>query len=223
KVWRKLEMLPLTVRKAMGGMLAPFADLIARTLLPRGRKLFPELVRRLGAGEDLFWGSVVVFDEVAKKSLLSDSLLERCADLSSFPIAKSYFEKIKELKPTADFLERMIYLELKMRLAELLLMRVDKITMATSVEARVPFLDHKLVEFSMNIPRKLKYRDGQGKHILKKALEGILPQNIIYRKKQGFGLPIKEWFIDRMSKFIEDSLLRSALRKRDLFNYAHVK
>jgi asparagine synthase (glutamine-hydrolysing) len=75
----------------------------------------------------------------------------------------------------------------------------------------------------MNIPRHLKYKDGKAKYILKKALEGLIPYNIIHRKKQGFALPIKEWFVDRMSGFIEDSLLRSPLRKRGFFNYDYVR
>lgn len=223
KGWQKLERLPLMMRKAMGMMLTPFSGFIANNFLSRGQKLFPELVRRMSNGEDLFWGSVVVYDEVSKNELLSPAFRNRTKGLSSYSVSKSHIDQIRKEKPTADFLERMIYLELKMRLSELLLMRVDKITMATSIEARVPFLDHKLVEFAMNIPRKLKYQDGQGKAILKKALEGLIPYNIIYRKKQGFGLPIKEWFIDRMSRFIEDSLMRSPLRKRELFNYDHVR
>ncbi|KAF0234210.1 MAG: asparagine synthase (glutamine-hydrolysing), partial [bacterium] len=220
--WRRLEQLPKLLRRGMGLMLSPFASTIA-SYLPRGQKLFPELVRRLGAGEDLFWGSVIIHDEVTKNSLLSKSFRSRTRELSSYTMAKSYLDTIAKEKPSSDFLERMIYLELKMRLSELLLMRVDKITMATSVEARVPFLDHKLVEFAMNIPRSLKYKNGQSKYILKKALENLIPNNIIYRKKQGFGLPIKQWFIDRMSNFVEDSLFRSPLRKRNFFNYDHIR
>ena len=87
----------------------------------------------------------------------------------------------------------MIYLELKHRLPELLLMRVDKMTMATSIEARVPFLDPKLVEFALHIPTKFKYKNGITKYILKKACEGILPNDVIYRKKVGFGAPVVRW------------------------------
>src|SRR3989441_5101106 len=88
----------------------------------------------------------------------------------------------------------MTVVDLKLRLPELLLMRVDKMTMATSVEARVPFLDHELVEFAIALPPQLKVRDGVGKYLLKKAVEGLLPHEIIYRPKQGFGAPIAEWF-----------------------------
>src|SRR2546428_4835604 len=87
----------------------------------------------------------------------------------------------------------MIYLELRNRLAELLLMRVDKITMASSVEARVPFLDHALVEFTMRLPTDLKIRGGRAEYLLKKAMTGILPEEIIHSPKKGFGEPVKEW------------------------------
>src|SRR5207237_1105577 len=85
---------------------------------------------------------------------------------------------------------RMTYLELKLRLPELLLMRVDKITMATSVEARVPFLDHHLIEYAMNLPRDLKVKGRTGKHILKRALESVLPPDVLYQPKRGFGAPV---------------------------------
>jgi asparagine synthase (glutamine-hydrolysing) len=117
----------------------------------------------------------------------------------------------------------MIYKELKLRLAELLLMRVDKITMATSVEARVPFLDHKLVEFAMSLPTQMKYRNGETKYILKQALRGVVPDRVLDRKKQGFGAPINEWMLDRLGAFVEDSLLNSPLRRRELFDYDFIK
>ena len=93
-----------------------------------------------------------------------------------------------------DFLSQMTYLELKLRLPELLLMRVDKVTMATSVEARVPFLDHHLVEYAMGLPRSQKVKGRTGKYILKKALEGLVPEEVLSAKKRGFGAPIREWF-----------------------------
>jgi asparagine synthase (glutamine-hydrolysing) len=126
-------------------------------------------------------------------------------------------------RPDADQLERMIYQELKLRLAELLLMRVDKLTMATSVEARVPFLDHKLVEFAMSIPQDLKYRNGVRKYILKRALKDIVPEWVIQREKKGFGTPINEWMFDRLGRFVEHSLFNSGLKRRGLFDYRYIK
>jgi asparagine synthase (glutamine-hydrolysing) len=113
--------------------------------------------------------------------------------------------------PDADYLQRMIYLEFKHRLPELLLMRVDKMSMAASVEARVPFLDHRLVEYSMKIPRALKLKGGVPKYLLKKAMEGIVPRNIIERKKQGFAAPVNEWLREEWYGFLESTLLNSPL------------
>jgi asparagine synthase (glutamine-hydrolysing) len=85
-------------------------------------------------------------------------------------------------------------------------MRVDKMTMATSVEARVPFLDHKLVEYVLSIPQSDKVPGLNLKHLLKKAVAGIIPDEIINRPKQGFGVPITEWFQLELGSRIREKL-----------------
>ena len=95
-------------------------------------------------------------------------------------------------------------------------MRVDKVSMATSVEARVPFLDHRMVEYSMTIPQKLKIKGGEPKYILKKAVEGIVPENIIYRKKQGFAAPVNEWLRNEWSTFAQSKLMESTLVRQGI-------
>src|SRR5262249_35403270 len=112
---------------------------------------------------------------------------------------------------------------LKLRLPELLLMRVDKITMASSLEARVPFLDHKLVEFAMGIPQHMKYRDGKTKRLLKRALKGKIPDRVLERKKKGFGVPLNEWMVQRLGAVMENSIMESPLRSRRLFDYSYIK
>src|SRR6185369_6958138 len=140
-------------------------------------------------------------------------------EFSSYSVVRADLDRLLQAKPDANMLERMIYQELKLRLAELLLMRVDKMTMATSVEARVPFLDHKLVEFALGLPRHMKYRDGETKFILKRALRGVISDRVINRKKEGFGTPINEWMLDRLGGFVERTLMNSPLRRRALFDY----
>ena len=223
RAWRHAERLPGPVRKALGAAVRSSVGRAAVARLPQGRKLVPELSRRLAAGEALFWNAAEVWDETTKQSLLTGSYRERLRGISSYDVVREQLERIATEKPSSDFLERMIYVELKLRLAELLLMRVDKITMATSVETRVPFLDHKLVEFAMTIPRSMKVRDGQNKWVLKKALEGIVDDDLLYRPKQGFGLPINEWFIAGMSSFVEHALFSSPIRKRGFFDYDFVR
>ena len=175
------------------------------------KKVYPrsfnklDLVRNWSTGNASFASGAVVFSDVWKQEFVhdiafkKDPIIEQIypgfhAIEQSFDVANYHRKKLHVLDSNADQLKTMAYLELKHRLSELLLMRVDKMTMATSVEGRVPFLDHKLVEFALNIPMHLKYKNGQTKYILKKACEGILPHDVIYRKKMGFAAPAKRWF-----------------------------
>jgi asparagine synthase (glutamine-hydrolysing) len=93
-----------------------------------------------------------------------------------------------------EVLQKIPYMEMKLRLPEHLLMRVDKLTMAHSIEARVPFLDHDVVEFASRLPWSYKIQDGVGKSLLKKAAKPYLDDDMLYRRKQGFGAPMEEWF-----------------------------
>ena len=102
----------------------------------------------------------------------------------------------------------MSYLDLNLRLPELLLMRIDKMSMGVSLEARVPFLDHKFVELAMSIPESVKTKGSSNKYILKKAVRGLIPDELIDRPKQGFGVPVHEWLStglgDRARKEVAD-------------------
>ncbi len=100
----------------------------------------------------------------------------------------------------------MTYLDLNLRLPELLLMRLDKMGMGASLETRVPFLDHKFVELAMSIPEQVITRGNESKHILKKAVRGLIPDEIIDRRKQGFGVPIQEWFFGQFGEFARREL-----------------
>jgi asparagine synthase (glutamine-hydrolysing) len=213
KFWRHAEAIPLPLRKAVSNFSRPALEATGR------KRVAIELIRRLGAGEPLFWGGAVVYDETFKPRVLSKQMLERVNGLSSLQVVETYLKHIERERPASDFLSRMTYLELKLRLPELLLMRVDKITMATSVEARVPFLDHHLVEYTMALPRALKVQGMSGKHILKRALEGILPSDLLYEKKRGFGAPVREWFREGLGHWFDDHLMNSTMRRRGLLNY----
>lgn len=214
KAWRYMEMFPLPLRK-LGYLAArPLMDLT-------GKGKFNDFLRRAATGEALFWGGAIAYYESDKRPLLTGAFWESIGRPTSYDWPRQYLERIQRARG-GDFLESMTYLELKIRLAELLLMRVDKITMATSVEARVPFLDHKLVEFAMNIPTALKVKGNTPKYILKKAVEGIIPHNIIYRKKQGFGAPINEWLLRSFGEYAERTVMSSRLRERGIFDYGHI-
>jgi asparagine synthase (glutamine-hydrolysing) len=181
-----------------------------------------ELVRRLGANEALFWGAAIVFDETLKRNLFASERRASWDGSSSYVVVREHLERIVRERPDADFLTQMTYLELKLRLPELLLMRVDKMTMATSVEARVPFLDHHLVEYALSLPRAVKVEGKSGKHILKRALEEILPRDVLYRQKRGFGAPVEGWFRGPSSRALESQVMTSSLRQRGFFDYTFV-
>lgn len=214
--WRHAEVLPRSLRRALSSLSRPALEATGR------KRAAIELIRRLGADEPLFWGGVVVYDETFKPRVLSQSLRQRMNGFSSLQVVEPYLKLIEQERPQSDFLARMTYLELKLRLPELLLMRVDKITMATSVEARVPFLDHHLVEYALGVPRSLKVEGTTGKHILKRALENILPHDLLYEPKRGFGAPVREWFREGLGGWFDEHLLNSTMRKRDLLDYSFV-
>jgi asparagine synthase (glutamine-hydrolysing) len=228
-LWRHMIHLPPFARRGVAAIGQLLSDAGIVRILPKGRKLLPDMLRRFAEGEELFWSGAFVFDEVHKRGLFTSEALKRLNGrapggvVSSHTVVRENFDRLLAERPDADQLDRMIYHELKLRLAELLLMRVDKITMATSVEARVPFLDHKLVEFAMSLPTRMKYRGGETKHILKKALRGVIPDEVITRKKKGFGVPINEWMLDRLGGFVESALFNSGLRRRGLFDYDFIK
>jgi asparagine synthase (glutamine-hydrolysing) len=123
----------------------------------------------------------------------------------------------------ADLFQRMSYLELRQRLPELLLMRLDRIAMASSVEGREPFLDHELVEFVMALPPAMKHRGGQGKHVLREAMRDSLPPEILARPKQGFGSPMQEWLRGAFGHEAEAAVCGSALAGRELLDYDIVR
>ena len=157
-----------------------------------------EKLRRAANGQPLFWGGAEAFSESQKQALLSPRLQKQFADLTSWDALKPIHDRFLSKAWDTSPLNWMSYVDLNLRLPELLLMRVDKMSMGVSLEARVPFLDHKFVELAFSIPPDIKTKNGELKHLLKKAVRGVIPDEIIDRKKQGFGVPVYEWFFDKL-------------------------
>ena len=173
----------------MQAIPAPFKRFAYRCAVPylKSRRMDyrQNIVKNMMYGDPVFWGNAIAFYEKEKNNLLSERMKRAMHAEHSYSFYEKRNAKLLREKDAGN-VEQIIYWELKNRLAELLLMRVDKITMATSIEARVPFLDHALVEYSMNIPSAFKTKHDVTKYILKQALRGILPDEIIDRKKIGF-------------------------------------
>jgi asparagine synthase (glutamine-hydrolysing) len=188
----------------------------------RGESLPYEWLRRAVEGLPVFWGGAEAFTEASKQSLLSPRLRRSLSGLTSWdalrPIRKRFEEKAWE----PSHLAWMTYLDLNLRLPELLLMRVDKMSMGVSLEARVPFLDHKFVELALGIPERVKTRNGVLKSILKKSVRNLIPRELIERRKQGFGVPIHEWFATRLGEFTCEQL-NHFCRETDFFDPDQVK
>ena len=186
--------------------VAKRAALAALRALGKDESMRYEWLRRGSEGLPVFWGGAEAFAQVEKERLLSPRLRRELAGLTSWdavaPIRRRFEEKAWE----QSTLNWMTYVDLNMRLPELLLMRVDKMSMGVSLEGRVPFLDHKFVELAMSIPTRVKTKDGVLKYILKKAVRGVIPDELIDRKKQGFGVPVYEWFFDRLGAQVRRDL-----------------
>ncbi|HYG74487.1 MAG TPA: asparagine synthase (glutamine-hydrolyzing) [Planctomycetota bacterium] len=167
-------------------------------LLGRQDRTYYEWLRRSSHGQPVFWGGAEAFPHNHKMRLLSPRLQKKFANYTSWEAMKPIYDRFETKAWEKSTLNWMTYVDLNMRLPELLLMRVDKMSMGVSLEGRVPFLDHKFVELAMSIPSEVKTRNGTLKHILKKAVRGVIPDELIDRKKQGFGVPVYEWFFDRL-------------------------
>lgn len=163
------------------------------------------LLHTWAQGQELFWGGAIVFYDAWKQEMLGRcfayedpivaQLLPGIVQTEQSYAYVDYVRKeVAAHNPHASTLTHMMYRELQHRLPELLLTRLDKMTMAASIEGRVPFLDPKLVAYALKIPQHMQIKNKVTKYLLKKACQGILPDDIIYRKKVGFAAPVTQWF-----------------------------
>jgi len=158
--------------------------------------------------------SLCYISEDAKHALLSD---ETRRGLGNYNSADA-FANLFAVPASPDPLDHLLYLDSKTYLPGDILTKVDRMTMAHSIEARAPLLDHKLIEFVQGIPAGLKLRGRETKSILKKAVAGLIPEEIINRPKQGFGVPIRKWFNGELRELLHDTLTDKQARERGLFN-----
>ena len=195
--WKMIHMLQRLNSVPFPGCLKRIG-LSALKMAGRENRLSYEWLQRGIKNVPIFWGGAEAFTHNQKMKILSHRLKKRFDNYNSWEALKPIHQNFLEKAAMPTPYNWMSYLDLKLRLPELLLMRVDKMTMGVSLEARVPFLDHKIVELAMGIPESIKIKNGRLKHILKLAVEDIIPKKIINRKKQGFGAPIHEWVLGKL-------------------------
>jgi len=158
-----------------------------------------------------------VFNGQLKNHLLSDSTRANI-DMDS----SRAFRRWLEGNPQRDDLSSMLYLDTKIWLPDNLLMKGDKMTMAASLEARIPLLDYKLVEYAASIPSHIKVKPFRAKYLLKRAYADFLPEAILTRKKIGFNVPVGVWFLEGQRNLITQLLLSERTRSRGFLNDAFV-
>jgi asparagine synthase (glutamine-hydrolysing) len=208
--------LPAALRRGVFGALAriyPKLDWAPRAL--RARSTFGELA---GDSLDGYFRNVSMLDDEARSLLFSRRFKN---ELQGYR-AREQLARHFAAAPTEDKLSRAQYVDLKTYLPGDILTKIDRASMANSLEVRAPFLDHRFVEWSATLPPALKLRNGLGKYVLKRALEPMLPHDLLYRPKQGFSVPLAAWFRGPLRDSMRAALAGPLLRDTGWFDHAHI-
>jgi asparagine synthase (glutamine-hydrolysing) len=165
----------------------------------RAKSTFQSLARN--PLEGYFYGGTLSAPGL-KQRLLGPDVWKQLNGYDSIEVSRYHYDRAG----TDDPLSRIQYVDIKTYLVDDILVKVDRASMANSLEVRCPLLDHKLMELIAQIPSRLKLRNGTGKYIFKKALEPVLPASILDRRKKGFAVPVAEWFRGELKDFAYQSI-----------------
>ena len=169
--------------------------------------------------EDRYLGYGTYFTDEMKQRLYTDDWRERTREYDAYETHRRYFARVADAAP----LNRLLYVDLKTFLPCLNLMTTDKTSMAANLEVRVPFLNREMIEMAARMPPRLKLRGLTRKYVLKRALENVLPKEVVWRKKAGFGAPIRSWLRGPLRPLIADLLSEETVKRRGLFRPSEVK
>ncbi len=204
--------IPLGLRKPVFGTLGrlyPKADWAPRVF--RAKTTFEALSRDLVEG---YFHGVSIMTDAMRAQLFSDKFRLQLQGYRAIDVMRGHAAN----SPTDDPLSMIQYLDMKTYLPGDILTKVDRASMAHALEVRVPLLDHKLVEWISGLPPEMKLRGSEGKYIFKKAMEKYLPDDILYRKKQGFAVPLAAWFRGPLRERVQQALLGPNLAATGIFN-----
>jgi asparagine synthase (glutamine-hydrolysing) len=169
--------------------------------------------------EDRYLGYGTYFTDPGKHHLYTNDLRAATREMDAYAAHRRYFAKVQNVAP----LNRLLYVDLKTFLPCLNLITTDKTSMAANLEVRVPFLNREMIEVAAHMPPKLKLHGFRRKYVLKRALEKLLPYEVVWRKKAGFGAPIRSWLRGPLRPLIADLLSEETIKRRGLFRPAEVK
>ena len=176
----------------------------------RGKSVFQSLARSPLEG---YFYNGTLSEPGLKQNLLGSDVCRALNGYDSIEVVRYHYDRAEATDP----LSRIQYVDMKTYLVDDILVKVDRASMANSLEVRSPLLDHKLMELIAQMPFDLKLRKGMGKYIFKKSLEKVLPQDILYRRKKGFSVPVAEWFRGELKGFAHDTIFGG---QDDLLNNA---
>ncbi|HSL21365.1 MAG TPA: asparagine synthase (glutamine-hydrolyzing) [Vicinamibacterales bacterium] len=187
-------------------------------LLPHGTRGKNYLRHVSRDGDGRYLDSVAFFQADEKRALMSDELRAQLGRDDAGQATARRLRRFRSLPPQA----RMMRLDFETYLPEDVLTKVDRMSMAHSIESRVPLLDNEVIELAASLPTRFKIRDGRRKHILKRSAERLLPADVLGRRKQGFGVPIGAWFRSDLRELFHDVLLSPRTRGRGYFEWRFV-
>ncbi|HKE56202.1 MAG TPA: asparagine synthase (glutamine-hydrolyzing) [Pyrinomonadaceae bacterium] len=167
---------------------------------------------------DRYLDSVSVFTSLNKRSLYTSAFKQQLGDGQM----ASFFHELAAQVKTGDPLDQLLYLDSKTYLPGDILAKVDRTSMAASLEARAPLLDHKLIDFVTRIPASLKMAGLETKHLFKRAVQDVVPAEILNRPKQGFGVPIQEWINRQLRERMRETLMDQRTRERGFVETTYV-
>ncbi|HEX3083683.1 MAG TPA: asparagine synthase (glutamine-hydrolyzing), partial [Pyrinomonadaceae bacterium] len=169
--------------------------------------------------ENRYLGFQTYFTDAAKQRLYSGEFKGETHGLDAYAAHRRYFARAQGAAP----LNQLLYVDLKTFLPCLNLMTTDKTSMAANLEVRVPFLNREMIEFAARMPPELKLKGLKRKYILKKAAEKVLPHDVVWRKKAGFGAPIRSWLRGALRPMVADLLSEETIKRRGLFSPQEVR
>ncbi|TDI88672.1 MAG: asparagine synthase (glutamine-hydrolyzing) [Caldithrix sp.] len=217
KAGRAYERLPRLLRNAMHPILSRIPPTEKKKGLINRAKRFVEGMELPADLEHTRW--MIFLQEGEKNKLYSDDLQDTLNGSDSFEFIRNYFNRVN----TSDPLNRQLYVDIKSYLVDNILVKVDRMSMATSLETRVPFLDHRFVEFSATIPSRLKLQGKNTKYLFKKAMADVLPPQILNRSKEGFSIPIKNWLKEDLKPLMLEVLDQQKIKREGFFNTNYVE
>jgi len=183
-------------------------------------RLARKLVRSVDADTKTTWARTVSYLPVYDAPIFGAAFRDVRRDTYTSEFFEAYWERTRDVGNPVD---RAMYLDIKMYMVDQLLHQQDKMSMAVSLEARVPYLDHRLVELAATIPVGLKMARGEPKSLLKKLAERYVPRECIYRPKKGFGAPVDAWLRGPLRDQVNDALSPTQVRARGIFDVAFVE